>query len=186
MEVFIRDEDKDYTFTIKENKYFDYILEHINNVKKGFELLLENFSELFDNMSSEELKQLRIQLRNHDLSKYSNEEFDAYCNYFYGDDKTEEIKNAFDYAWLHHQHNNPHHHQYWLLKQDDGQFKALDMPYNYIIEMICDWWAFSIKKGDLQEIQNWYSKNKDKMILSDNTRTKVEFILNKLTELKGE
>ena len=26
-------------FNNKENKYFDYILEHINNVQKGFELL---------------------------------------------------------------------------------------------------------------------------------------------------
>nr|DAE02562.1 MAG TPA: hypothetical protein [Siphoviridae sp. ctmYS12] len=30
----------------------------------------------------------------------------------------------------------------------------MDMPYNYIIEMICDWWAFSWNKGNLQEIFN--------------------------------
>lgn len=165
-------------FTAKENKYFDYISEHIKNVQKGFDLLVEKCPQVFEKQSSNFMKQLRIQMINHDLSKYTVAEFDAYCNYFYGEEKTEVIKNNFDLAWLHHQHNNPHHHQYWLLKQDDGQFKALKMPLNYIIEMVCDWWAFSIKKGDLQEIQNWYLNNKDKMILENETRQTVETILN--------
>ena len=66
---------------------------------------------------------------------------------------------------------------------------ALDIPYKYVIEMICDWWSFSWSKGDLYEIFNWYDKHKDRMILSKNTRELVEDILdqikNKLDENKS-
>ena len=51
------------------------------------------------------------------------------------------------------------------------------MPYNYIIEMICDWWSFSWRTGKLDEIFNWYDAHKDYMKLSDSTRKTVETIL---------
>lgn len=56
----------------------------------------------------------------------------------------------------------------------------LDMPHRYIIEMICDWWAFSWKKGNLFEIFSWYDEHKAYMKLSDKTRTTVEDILAKI------
>ena len=58
----------------------------------------------------------------------------------------------------------------------------LDMPYEYIIEMICDWWAFSWRNGDLTEIFDWYGKHKDYMKLSDKTRKTVEGILSKIKD----
>jgi hypothetical protein len=79
-----------------------------------------------------------------------------------------------------------------VLIEDDGyeKFKALEMPYNYIIEMICDWWSFSWKKGDLTEIFEWYDKHRDRMKLGRNTRRTVEDILAeiklKLTEVTPE
>ena len=51
------------------------------------------------------------------------------------------------------------------------------MPDKYVIEMICDWWSFSHKTGDLWEIFNWYDSHKDNMILHHNTRIFVEQIL---------
>lgn len=56
------------------------------------------------------------------------------------------------------------------------------MPYNYIIEMICDWWAFSWNGRNLNEIFDWYDKHKDYMKLSDATRKTVEDILSKIKE----
>ena len=56
------------------------------------------------------------------------------------------------------------------------------MPYNYIIEMICDWWAFSWKSGNLYEIFDWYDKHKEYMILHNSTRKSVEYILNRIKE----
>ena len=51
------------------------------------------------------------------------------------------------------------------------------MPDEYIIEMICDWWSFSFKKGDLKEIFNWYEEHEKYMKLSDYTRRRVCAIL---------
>jgi hypothetical protein len=65
--------------------------------------------------------------------------------------------------------------------------KILDMPYVFIIEMLCDWWAFSWKEGNLYEIFNWYDKNKEGIILSDKTRNTLEGLLDKLrTKLDEE
>ena len=51
------------------------------------------------------------------------------------------------------------------------------MPMEYIIEMICDWWSFSWKTGDLFEIFKWYEEHKDHIKLSVRTRNIVENIL---------
>lgn len=117
-------------------------------------------------------------IRKHDASKYDREEYEAYDAYFYGNQSYEVVED-FKYAWLHHIHNNPHHWQYWILNNDDpdeGEV-ILDMPDCYIIEMICDWWSFSWKKGNLDEIFAWYDERKDYMKMSKYTHMKVKYYL---------
>ncbi len=51
---------------------------------------------------------------------------------------------AYDRAWLHHLHNNPHHWQYWVMPPEfnpDGDHDngCLKMPEEYVLEMIADW-----------------------------------------------
>lgn len=157
-------------------EYDNYLNNHISNVVKGFNWLQENMPEVFEGISS---NMMEAQVNAHDDSKWSYEEYEAYDNYFYGK-KTPEVKDAFDVAWLHHQQNNPHHWQHWLLKEDDGDNKALEMPKEYVVEMICDWWAFSWSKNKLTEIFDWYANNKPTMILHENTLQLVEDILTKL------
>ena len=120
----------------------------------------------------------------HDASKSTPDEYDAYDAYFYGNNKSYAVVKAFNYAWLHHIHSNPHHWQFWILINDDPDegMVIMDMPYNYIIEMICDWWAFSWASGNLDEIFNWYDQHKDYIKLSDQTRKTVEDILSKIKE----
>ena len=74
----------------------------------------------------------------HDMSKFQLKEYDAYDKYFYSN-RTKEVEKAFNYAWLHHIHANPHHWQYWVLKHDDEPEEALEMPVEYVYEMIADW-----------------------------------------------
>lgn len=159
-------------------KYDDYLEEHIDNVKKAFDWMVENLPHLFDKNFERECHELIL---NHDDSKYSREEYEPYDNYFYGNQSYEVVQN-FNRAWLNHIHNNPHHWQHWVLINDnpeEGEI-LIDMPDCYIIEMICDWWSFSWKKGKLDEIFNWYNEHKDYMKLSDYTRRKVEEILNSI------
>jgi hypothetical protein len=166
------------------DKYNEYLHKHINAVKTAFDWLLVNFPELFKDYDADVLGAV---ISSHDMSKWDDEEYFAYCEYFYGEHKDEDwVQTDFDYAWLHHQHNNPHHWQHWLLREDDGGNKPLEMDYLYVIEMICDHWAFSWVKGDLYEIFNWYEKNKSKMVLHPNTKQLYESILDKIKEKLDE
>lgn len=162
---------------LMRDEYDQYLEEHISGVKNAFNWLLENLPELFEGYDADYIGSIVVK---HDESKYSDEEYFAYCEYFYGDEKNDEVLTDFDFAWLHHQHNNPHHWQYWLLREDDGDTKALEMPYECILEMISDWWSFSWKKNDLYEIFNWFDDNIEKIILHDNSRKTVEDIMSKI------
>ena len=167
-------------------KYDNYIQEHKENVAKAFYWLSEQLPEIFkDEISFDKCEKL---IRDHDDSKYSMEEYSAYDNYFYGRDQSYEAKMNFNYAWLHHIHHNPHHWQYWILindNPDEGEI-ILDMPTEYIIEMICDWWSFSWKKGDLLEIFKWYDERKEYIKLSEKTHKKVIDILYKIHKKLNE
>lgn len=161
-------------------EYTQYITEHKANVEKAFNWIKDH--NIFENT------EIPMNIYEHDLSKYSAEEYQAYDDYFYtykGKQKPKAVLDAFNYAWLHHIHHNPHHWQHWVLKHDDEPEEALEMPFEYVIEMICDWWSFSFKTGNLKEIFGWYEKHKD-MVLHQNTRKKVEEILDKIKKALDE
>lgn len=176
--------------------YDQYIDQHRNNVMLGYKWML-------DSIGAEEIARILPSLENdpnmilanefafslHDQSKFRPDEYDAYDNYFYnGGYSTKEGKAAFERAFMHHKNRNPHHWQYWILIDDDGipNPRALEMDDVYILEMICDWWSFSWRKfldngakdiKDLYEIYNWYDDHKKTMILGEETKEKVEKLL---------
>ena len=166
-------------------EYDNYIKEHKDAVMRAYMWLLDNCDGVLEISKYPNLKE---NLLNHDASKYSSEEYDAYDKYFYGGNRSYAVVEEFRRAWLHHIHVNPHHWQYWVLVNDDPKEGtiALDMPDEYIIEMICDWWAFSWANGNLYEIFNWYGKNKSKMLLHKNTKKIYEDILDKLEKKLDE
>lgn len=159
-------------------EYNEYLNEHIMNVNRAYDWLRTNLREVANPKGD---FTTLLYLGRHDESKYSREEYDAYDAYFYGP-MSKEVKENFDYAWLHHIHENPHHWQHWVLVNDDPEEGSvgLDIPYKYVIEMICDWWSFSWKTGDLYKIFDWYDAHKKRMILSGHTRELVEEILGKI------
>ena len=159
-----------------KNQYDEYLNSHVSNVKKGYDWLCINLPEL---IKPELADAIAENIYMHDQSKYSDEEYVPYAEYFYGKSKSKKVESDFNYAWLHHIHYNPHHWQYWVLKHDDEPEEALEMPEEYVIEMICDWWSFSHKTGNLSEIFGWYEKHKG-MTLHENTRKLVEKILDKI------
>lgn len=144
------------------SKSFDYQLylnNHINAVKFLYEKLTGN------------------KLLQHDESKFSDEEFIPYREYWYGDKDDPKVRLDFDYAWLHHQHNNPHHWQYWILKNDDEVDCPLEMPKQYVAEMVSDWASFALVSGDLTKFTDWWESHKSHIILHDNTHAYVEYVL---------
>lgn len=171
---------------IKMSKeYNKYLQEHKANVAAAFYWIQQNLPEILTGGFDYE-RQITAA---HDQSKSNYNEYGAYDNYFYGKNQSYAVKQDFNKAWLNHIHNNPHHWQYWILRNDDGTEDILDMEYNYIIEMICDWWSFGFKENNLDTIHDWYNKNKNTMKLSDKTKAIVEDILRqiyiKLNDLEG-
>lgn len=161
-------------------QYDLYLRKHKANVKTGYDWLQTNMPYLFEGKPS---SSWQVEF-NHDQSKSNPDEYEAYDAYFYGGNRSHAVVEAFRRAWLLHIHRNPHHWQHWILVNDDpneGEI-LLEMPYNYIIEMICDWWAFSWEKGNLSEIFSWYDDHKDYIKLAPKTRETVEDIL---WELRG-
>ena len=146
-----------------------------NNVRKGYEWLRNYLPNLVNGLGDWNTNFA------HDESKSQRDEYEAYDAYFYGGNRSYQVVQAYNRAWLLHLHRNPHHWQHWVLINDDPEEGEvlLDMPMEYIIEMICDWWSFSWKTGDLFEIFNWYEEHKDHIKLSVRTRNIVENIMNK-------
>jgi hypothetical protein len=181
--------------------YNEYLRDHIANVDKGFKWIKKyiGMDAVRDILPDFVLPVLHASFNwwEHDTSKTHPAEYNAYDAYFYGPDgiksdsgPTEAIKKDFDKAWLRHIHLNPHHWQHWVLVEDDNnEPKPIEMPDRYILEMLCDWWSFSWRSGNLYEVFNWWNDHTDKIIFAEETRKKVEELLrlicDKLNELGG-
>ena len=134
----------------------------------------------------------------HDLSKFRFSEWFPYADYYYGDykpfheftpyEKThyysyvekwclESVEERFNVAWLHHQHKNKHHWQYWILKEDSGDEQLIDMPEAYVREMVADWAGARRAISGEWDIASWYLNNACNIKISRETRRRVENIL---------
>jgi hypothetical protein len=163
-------------------QYETYLHDHRHGLKEAFEWLKINIPELFENLDEGIDLEHQIVMA-HDSSKDSPEEYEAYDKYWYGGNKSYQVVHDYDIAWLHHIHNNPHHWQYWVFFKHDDPMETItifEMPFNFIIELICDWWSFGWSDGDLNEIFTWYDERKDYIKLGLNTRKIIEGILDKI------
>lgn len=148
----------------KEKAQLEYTETHINNVLKAWELIKESEScidIINSQISKARLAQVTLtneipcpytslipviefmdhQIRLHDLSKYSEIEWEAYRRNFYpiNDQEKEKYKEDFDKAWLHHYTINTHHWNYWYKIRKD--INAMDLL--SCIELCCDWIAMN-------------------------------------------
>lgn len=163
-------------------KYFSYVLRH-----KWF-VMLECFK-----------KGLIWRGLTHDLSKFRPSEFIHYTRYFFGDSSGIKkgrnksgyyspgttLDDKFNFAWLLHQKRNDHHWQWWWLKLDDGKQKVMPMSTAARTEMLCDWVGAGIaitrkrspKDDPYKETREFYTANKDKIMLHPATRIIVEMTI---------
>jgi len=165
-----------------ENKYKEYIEEHINNVNKAWSLMKKN-KDVMKYIGKEAgidvafmIASLDIQIKAHDLSKFSVEEWEPYRMYHYSVNDQEKIDSKADYekAWEHHYNNNLHHWNWWAYNNQKDK-----MTLNYVIEMCCDWIAMSMKFGG--DAYHWYLDQTD-IILGEKQKT---WLINILTKYYG-
>jgi hypothetical protein len=129
----------------------------------------------------------------HDWSKFLPSEWIPYARFFYEPDGTKKTRRdstgyykptdtgdkAFDFAWLLHQKRNRHHWQWWILPEDNGGIKVLEMHKDDALEMYCDWIGAGRAQGvvDWQNPKRWYDLNKHKMQLHPETQAYVESLM---------
>lgn len=123
----------------------------------------------------------------HDWSKLTPGEWIPYTKSFYYDYQKGtiqyiETREKFNFAWNHHQKINKHHWQYWLMTPDNGKPVALRMPHKYVVEMVADWASAGRVITSKWEVAEWYKKNCEKIILHQDTRTEVKYLLDKYFE----
>lgn len=125
----------------------------------------------------------------HDLSKYSFIEFFSSARYFQGDRspiQAEKEDKGYSIAWQHHKGHNPHHWEYWIDNIGTYINTPIKIPYEYVIEMVCDWVAAGIvynkQKVDFNkpysEPLEYHNKIKNERILHPETKKIIEYFLN--------
>lgn len=138
----------------KFREYLDYVERHYDNVQKAWDLINEKcknkgFSFIYDDCKWWTIDD---EVKNHDLSKLSMEEFTQYRQFFYPTKDEVKDKKLFLSAWEHHKENNVHHWQNWTVKHK-GFADDVFMVMNLI-----DWIAMGFEFGDTA--RDYYEKNK--------------------------
>lgn len=169
-------------YSIRSKKYTEYLNTHIENVKKAFN---DNIDIFMTHFSKNDVDLARENIKSHDKSKFSLEEFDGYLDKFYPSkyyrisDETA-ININYDMAWLHHYTHNLHHPEYWVFidsnPKTEPSLRLMEMSPEYLIEMICDWESFSYTgKGTAYEF--YHKVDRKEGLLHPSTRRKLEEVL---------
>ncbi len=79
----------------------------------------------------------------HDLSKYTPTEFLSGVKYYQGFRSPNEAERedlGYSRAWMHHKGRNRHHFEFWTDYDPSlrGKIRTIEMPYRYVVEMLCD------------------------------------------------
>ena len=129
----------------KEKEYLQYLSNHILAVKEGLmELVMcEELNYLWED--EEFYNKLLDRVNNHDASKYSEEEFNAYRKFYYpiNEEEKNQSKEEFQKAWDHHLQHNDHH---WQARSNYTEFT--DDTKLAILENVCDWLAMGYMYGN--------------------------------------
>lgn len=133
--------------------YLDYIEEHISNVAKAFAELTDA-AEGKESWVGDDCQWHTIcqDVRYHDVSKLSKEEFIQYRDNFFPLSDADKLNSGFADAWLNHKDKNHHHHE-------------TAETYGDLVHMVIDWMAMSYKFGG--NPRDFYLKTKPSMSLSE-------------------
>jgi len=152
--------------------YCDYLEKHIKNIEKCWNIIkiaLKNENVIYDDHL---FWFIYDKITEHDLSKFSQEEFIPYAEWFFGKygrkwdiwdggitgkNDHEKLYQNFQIAWEHHKNENQHHWENWTNAKEN-------FPNEQSCHMVCmvvDWMAMGLEFGDTAE--EYYLKNKHKI-----------------------
>jgi hypothetical protein len=115
-----------------------------------------------------------IQIKKHDKSKTSPEEYVWYVRRFGGKQKDKE----FAGAWHHHIIHNPHHWQHWLIPPGRNEKPStIQMPDEFVVEMVADWMGSGRAYMGDWDMTSWLRENLYKIVIHPDTRMLLNTIL---------
>lgn len=172
---------KESVYDEKVEEYMDYIFTHKFNVEKAWDIVKTIDNPYIQN----NLEVLDKNIKEHDNSKYEDEEFEQYRKKYYpiDDDEANEVIDTIENTFKLHYSKNPHHWEYWLDDNKDLDYtKHCDdnIDNNVMIayiEMLCDWASFGLKKDEPRELRTWYISEKPKMTLFKAEQEQLEDIM---------
>ena len=166
----------------KTSEYMDYISEHKKNIQKAWDEIRNATIGISLLQRPAILDEMSWRIKNHDDSKFSEEEFVPYRQHFYPVDGEDVDPAAFDRAWRTHYRRNDHHWQYWV--DEDGDFfissYSVDNKICAYLEMVCDWQAMSYVMGG--NAVSYYESHKSSIQIEAYWREFLEEILSLLSE----
>lgn len=130
----------------------------------------------------------------HDLSKYTPTEFFAGVRYYQGYRSPNEAERetiGYSSAWMHHKGRNRHHFEYWTDYDPGvrGKIRTIEMPYRYVVEMLCDRLAasriYNGKNYSPDEPLKYFLPGKPNRMIHPDTSDLIESLLRMVAE-KGE
>lgn len=147
----------------KTREYLDYVERHFFNVKKAWTELNDKCKNSGFNWIDDDFiwSSINENIKIHDKSKLSINEFIQYRQYFYPTGDESPNKDLMNKAWHHHLGHNSHHWQNWT----ERDYAYPNQQLTYLIENICDWMAMGYEFGDTAK--EYYDKNKNTIILPD-------------------
>ena len=155
----------------KEDEYRKYLSQHKKDIWNAWrELKLKLNDEYWiDDYVWFELQQ-RVSV--HDQSKYNENEFGKYRQYFYPVFNEDKSKSSFEIGLACHINKNDHHWNHWVLTDVNGT-RAISMPEVCVIEMLLDWKAMSYTTG--KGVLDYYNENKSNFLLHKDTVALIDF-----------
>ena len=185
----------------REEEYYARLELHRNNVYAAFQKLIKDPKSsiiIFEKPVYLIADKLEPEIRTHDMSKFSDEEFYPYRLHWLptlkernllntSEDFRKEADIAYEAACQHHFMNNDHHPQWWCIDNTEGEFKLgdpSDMSIVAMLHMLCDWEGMSMEVGG--STKKWWAANRaDKSrYMTENTVKFVDMLVNQLPDLE--
>jgi hypothetical protein len=135
-------------------EYWDYLQEHLSNVKKAHKTALLIFSDIPTVASAAFQQDLQLEVDNHDMSKFTETEWAPYRDRFIL--KKRDVP-EFKAAWEHHKKYNPHHWETWTQELHSPCWML------HAVHNVIDWMAMALKFGDTAHF--YYEKNKSTILI---------------------
>ena len=157
----------------KTREYLDYIEEHVLNVQKAWKEIQEKCKDMSFIWDDACYFSIDNEIKLHDLSKMSEQEFIQYRKTFFPTNEEKE-KDKYDIskAWEHHKKHNPHHWETWTLSNKEQVI--------HCVCMICDWMAMAYKFNDTAK--RYYEKNKDEILIQSDMIPFMYEIFNRIED----